>query len=154
LPATTFFAGDDPAGKPTSKSKETSRSKDRGNPDSHPRRQQEGNGEMFAFELDTHFTGSDADAWGAASCRDDSGSLTQLFFSDELTEIAAAKAICATCPLIEPCLAGALQRREPFGVWGGQLFLNGRILAQKRKRGRPRKNPPVAAEAEDIGLSA
>jgi WhiB family redox-sensing transcriptional regulator len=39
------------------------------------------------------------------------------------------------------CLEGALERREPWGVWGGELFLNGRILAQKRRRGRPRKNP-------------
>ncbi len=40
-----------------------------------------------------------------------------------------------------PCLEGALARREPWGVWGGQLFVNGRILPQKRKRGRPPKNP-------------
>ncbi|MGI8491243.1 MAG: WhiB family transcriptional regulator, partial [Acidimicrobiales bacterium] len=50
---------------------------------------------------------------------------------------------------IEPCLTGAIERREPWGVWGGQLFVNGRMLAQKRKRGRPQKNRPA-----DIGLSA
>jgi WhiB family redox-sensing transcriptional regulator len=47
----------------------------------------------------------------------------------------------------EPCLRGAIARREPWGVWGGHLFLNGKILAQKRKRGRPRKNQPVALTA-------
>ena len=36
---------------------------------------------------------------------------------------------------------GAIERGEPWGVWGGQLFFNGKILAQKRKRGRPPKIP-------------
>ena len=47
-----------------------------------------------------------------------------------------------TCPLIEPCLRGALARREPVGVWGGQLFADGVVIPRKRKRGRP---PKVAA---------
>jgi WhiB family redox-sensing transcriptional regulator len=58
-------------------------------------------------------------------------------------DIARAKAVCAGCELVVPCLDGAMQRREPWGVWGGQLFANGKILAQKRKRGRPPKNRPV-----------
>jgi WhiB family redox-sensing transcriptional regulator len=37
------------------------------------------------------------------------------------------------------CLAGALQRGEPCGVWGGELLLNGTVIADKRPRGRPRK---------------
>lgn len=64
-----------------------------------------------------------------------------LFFSEELHEIAEAKRVCAECPVIAPCLEGALARAEPCGVWGGQLFLNGRILANKRRRGRPPKHP-------------
>ena len=64
-----------------------------------------------------------------------------LFFSDELQDIAAAKRICAECPVLAPCLEGALERREPWGVWGGQLFLNGRVVPHKRRRGRPPKNP-------------
>ena len=82
-----------------------------------------------------------ADEWTDASCRDERGSLTELFFSDQIPDIIMAKQICTTCPLVDPCLEGALDRREPWGVWGGQLFLNGRILAQKRRRGRPPKNP-------------
>jgi WhiB family redox-sensing transcriptional regulator len=31
----------------------------------------------------------------------------------------AAKALCATCPVIMECRAHALKVREPFGVWGG-----------------------------------
>lgn len=30
-----------------------------------------------------------------------------------------AKAICASCPVVDPCRAHALAVREPYGVWGG-----------------------------------
>ena len=81
------------------------------------------------------------DEWADARCRDGTGQLADLFFSDQIPDIIRAKEICGTCPLTDLCLDGALERREPWGVWGGQLFLNGKILAQKRKRGRPPKNP-------------
>ncbi|MEZ5235390.1 MAG: WhiB family transcriptional regulator [Acidimicrobiales bacterium] len=80
------------------------------------------------------------DWWDQASCRDNNGTLVGLFFSEELHDIARAKTICAGCPVLAQCLEGAIERREPWGVWGGQLFLNGRILAAKRRRGRPPKN--------------
>ena len=98
---------------------------------------------MFAFELRQEIieTSEPADEWADASCRDETGGLTELFFSDQIPDIVRAKRICATCPLIVSCLEGALERREPWGVWGGQLFLNGKVLAQKRRRGRPPKNP-------------
>jgi WhiB family redox-sensing transcriptional regulator len=32
---------------------------------------------------------------------------------------AAAKQVCATCPVIAQCAAHALKVREPYGVWGG-----------------------------------
>ena len=81
--------------------------------------------------------------WELARCRDGAGSMTGLFFSEDIGDIARAKAICQLCAVIEPCFQGALARREPWGVWGGQLFAGGKVLAQKRKRGRPPKNPPV-----------
>jgi WhiB family redox-sensing transcriptional regulator len=31
----------------------------------------------------------------------------------------AAKAVCATCPVIARCAAHALRTREPYGIWGG-----------------------------------
>jgi WhiB family redox-sensing transcriptional regulator len=34
-----------------------------------------------------------------------------------------------------------VKRGEPCGVWGGQLFANGRIVVIKRRRGRPPKHP-------------
>jgi WhiB family transcriptional regulator, redox-sensing transcriptional regulator len=79
--------------------------------------------------------------WSRARCRDGAATMLPLFFSEQLDDIARAKAICAKCPVIESCLEGALVRREPWGVWGGQLFANGKVLAFKRKRGRPPKNP-------------
>lgn len=68
----------------------------------------------------------------------------ELFFSDTLAEINQAKAACAGCPVLTECLAGAIERREPWGVWGGQLFERGVVIVQKRPRGRPRKNPVAA----------
>lgn len=88
--------------------------------------------------------------WAAARCRDVSIADTGLFFSDLISDIARAKMICSTCSLLEPCLKGALARQEPAGVWGGQLFANGKVLAQKRKRGRPPKHP----RTDDIPLTA
>jgi WhiB family redox-sensing transcriptional regulator len=106
---------------------------------------------MFASERDEFKEppeeASASASWIDARCRDGAGTLTALFFSEQIDDIGRAKAICAMCPMIEPCLEGALARREPWGVWGGQLFFNGKVLAQKRKRGRPPKNPPVQLTA-------
>ena len=86
--------------------------------------------------------------WKLAACRTDDGGLAALFFSEQIDDIARAKSICAGCELIVPCLDGAIARREPWGVWGGQLFANGKILAQKRKRGRPPKVRPLEIDLD------
>jgi len=87
-------------------------------------------------------TGSTADAPGSSAlCRDGTGALVALFYSEQLDDIARAKAICGKCPVRQSCFDEALVRREPYGVWGGQLFYKGRVLAMKRPRGRPPKNP-------------
>ena len=88
--------------------------------------------------------------WDEAACRDGAASLTSAFFSEELQEIARAKSICAECPAMLTCLEGAIARREPWGVWGGQMFINGKILATKRRRGRPPKNPRPEDQLPDI----
>jgi WhiB family redox-sensing transcriptional regulator len=95
-----------------------------------------------------------ATTWADASCRTGSSDLTQVFFSEELGDIARAKTICAGCPVIVACLEGAIDRREPWGVWGGQMFLNGRILATKRRRGRPPKVPRSEDQLPDIPVPA
>ena len=78
-----------------------------------------------------------------AACSDETGSWTEVFFSEDLYDIARAKHLCNSCVVREDCLAGALARREPWGVWGGELFANGHMVAQKRRRGRPPKNRPA-----------
>ncbi|MDG2301011.1 MAG: WhiB family transcriptional regulator [Acidimicrobiales bacterium] len=78
--------------------------------------------------------------WKAlASCASVPGTVGNIFFSEEIHEISKAKSICARCPVISPCLEGAIEREEPCGVWGGQLFMNGKVLMIKRRRGRPSK---------------
>ncbi len=63
----------------------------------------------------------------------------ELFFAESPADVELAKALCGTCPLRTECLAGALDRREPWGVWGGELLIAGVVVARKRPRGRPRK---------------
>jgi WhiB family redox-sensing transcriptional regulator len=94
---------------------------------------------MFAIE----FEDTQEEAWRAeARCRDGSASLVELFFSEQLDDIARAKQFCQACEVRAECLEAALERREPWGVWGGELLANGKVLAQKRKRGRPPKVAP------------
>ena len=66
----------------------------------------------------------------------------QLWFSEFPADLELAKAHCGPCPLRGPCLAGAVERGEPHGVWGGQIFAQGAIVAQKRPRGRPPARRP------------
>ena len=68
----------------------------------------------------------------------------ELFFAESPADVETAKALCLGCPVRTECLAGALDRREPWGVWGGELFLQGVVIPRKRPRGRPRKNEVAA----------
>lgn len=83
-------------------------------------------------------------------CADGNGTLTHLFFSDDEFDIARAKAICSKCGLAPACLAGALEREEPFGVWGGEFLVEGVIVAVKRGRGRPPKNPRSPLVVDEV----
>lgn len=68
----------------------------------------------------------------------------ELFFAETPHDVEVAKALCLSCPVRQECLAGALERAEPWGVWGGELFLQGNVIPRKRPRGRPRKTDAVA----------
>ena len=63
----------------------------------------------------------------------------ELFFAASPADVESAKAVCVGCPIRFECLEGALERREPWGVWGGELVVAGAVVARKRPRGRPRK---------------
>jgi WhiB family redox-sensing transcriptional regulator len=94
---------------------------------------------MFALQFEM----TQDEAWRQeALCRDGSASLVDLFFSEQLDDIARAKQFCRACEVRTECLEAAITRREPWGVWGGELLANGKVLAQKRKRGRPPKVAP------------
>ncbi|WP_439649042.1 WhiB family transcriptional regulator [Kribbella steppae] len=69
----------------------------------------------------------------------------ELFFAESPADVEYAKSLCTTCPLKAECLAGALERSEPWGVWGGELFVQGVVVPRKRPRGRPRKSDTVTA---------
>jgi hypothetical protein len=86
-----------------------------------------------------------------ARCADGHGTLSALFFSDNVIDIARAKAMCGLCPLQAECLAGALEREEPWGVWGGELLSGGRIIANKRPCGRPPKHPRPEMVIDELG---
>ncbi|MHA3701916.1 WhiB family transcriptional regulator [Jatrophihabitans sp. YIM 134969] len=71
-----------------------------------------------------------------------------LWFAEKPADLETAKSHCRECPLRAECLEGALDRGEPWGVWGGEIFDRGVVIARKRPRGRPRKHDistPVAA---------
>ena len=63
----------------------------------------------------------------------------ELWFAELPADVEFAKALCQTCPIRQACLTGALERHEPWGVWGGELFIAGVVVPRKRPRGRPRK---------------
>ena len=78
-------------------------------------------------------------------CTDD----PELFFAEAPADVETAKALCQGCRARLGCLEGALERREPWGVWGGELLLRGTIVPRKRPRGRPRKEDAEIAKADE-----
>ena len=79
------------------------------------------------------------------SCTED----PELFFAEAPADVEAAKALCQGCRIRVACLEGALERREPWGVWGGELLLRGAIVPRKRPRGRPRKEDAELAKSDE-----
>jgi WhiB family redox-sensing transcriptional regulator len=72
---------------------------------------------------------------------------SDLWFAEAPADLEQAKALCRDCPARLACLSGALERREPWGVWGGEIFERGAIVARKRPRGRPRKDDRTVVAA-------
>jgi len=75
-----------------------------------------------------------------------------LWFADAPAELELAKSLCGDCRVRVECLAGALERAEPWGVWGGEIFERGAVIARKRPRGRPRKSD-VALDVQNEAVA-
>ena len=90
----------------------------------------------------------------AQRCSDGNGTLSYLFFSEEFVDIQRAKAICSTCTSKIDCLSGALERSEPWGVWGGELLQEGRVCATKRPRGRPVTKSVRVTAVQEVPIPA
>ncbi len=89
-------------------------------------------------ELDLPCRSGDADLW----------------FSETPADLELAKAQCARCPIRVECLAGAVRRGEPWGVWGGEILERGAVIPRKRPRGRPSKADLARDRAYAEALSA
>ena len=73
-----------------------------------------------------HLPGPGSDFWEwqlRGACR---GLDTDMFFHPDnergprrASREAAAKAVCARCPVMRECAEHALRTREPYGIWGG-----------------------------------
>ncbi len=95
---------------------------------------------------DAPLTAAETARW--ARCSDGRGTFNRMFFSDDPYDIARAKAICSRCVIRTACLDGALRREEPWGVWGGEILVDGKVVAVKRRRGRPpvHPRPPIVVD--------
>ena len=88
-----------------------------------------------------------------AACR---GKDPTIFFAErgENGAVAAAKAICATCPVRSECLEAHIGER--FGTWGGLSQLE--LRAERRRRGglrsaRPQNQPQPIRHGTDAGAT-
>lgn len=77
----------------------------------------------------------------AAACR---GMDSEIFFHPpnergrgRRRRVAAARAVCESCPVTRSCLAHALATPEPYGIWGG---LSGQDRAERLGRA-PLRDP-------------
>src|ERR1700753_4523744 len=55
-----------------------------------------------------------------------------LWFAETPADLERAKTLCASCPVRRSCLADALERSEPWGVWGGEILEHGSVIGFKR----------------------
>lgn len=76
-----------------------------------------------------------------AACRDLD---TAVFFPESDEQAAAAKLICATCPVRAACLEFAIVTRQDDGVWGG-LDENERRRVRRRRQEAAREARRAAA---------
>lgn len=87
----------------------------------------------------------DDDGWRErAACRHTDA---ELFFPTGSTgladdQIQAAKAVCRSCPVQDPCLRFALKTNQESGVWGGRDEDERRRMRKVWRAGRARRPGP------------
>lgn len=54
-------------------------------------------------------------------------------------DVAAAKAVCAGCPVRDACRADVLGRWEAYGVWGGLTFKEREAIRKQEARAAARR---------------
>lgn len=50
--------------------------------------------------------------------------------TDTPPSAAKARELCAPCPLLELCRDAALEREESWFVWGGLVFIDGKVVVE------------------------
>lgn len=55
------------------------------------------------------------------------------FWPGQGQDVREALAVCEACPVREPCLALALERRE-YGIWGGTTEIARKKMRSQRRR--------------------
>ena len=70
------------------------------------------------------------DWMAAGNCRDEPPAV---FFPSDGVGVEAARRICASCPVREPCLEYALRNPIDHGVWGGASDRERRRIARQRR---------------------
>jgi WhiB family transcriptional regulator, redox-sensing transcriptional regulator len=88
-----------------------------------------------------------------AACREP-GVDPELFFpvsesGAAVRQVAAARAVCARCPVQRQCRDWALQAGEPAGIWGGTTPEERRLVRGRMHR-RPGKGSPAIAPARGL----
>lgn len=76
-----------------------------------------------------------------------------LWFAENPADLEHAKSLCSGCPIRSQCLTAALERAEPWGVWGGEILEQGVVIARKRPRGRPRKDRADLPSSDQPGVN-
>ena len=100
--------------------------------------------------------GDDAGPWHSdAVCRRDEAGL---FFAPSkeptaarLSREAAAKRVCAGCPVMVECREHALLQPEPYGVWGGLTAAERRVVLARRRRREMERRAAARASVAAVG---
>lgn len=59
------------------------------------------------------------ESWREAAACFDRPDVTFFPSPEDEAGVSSAKALCASCPVMDDCLAFAIETNQPDGVWGG-----------------------------------